>query len=120
MVVWPRKVQRCELPPLFSGDPLFSGYWASAGAAVHDWRGDLATCLEASSGRFVAVLPDLPKAGSQCVVRNILADVRDCLRRGALTSVILLFRDGLRVSLRRGDRFRFWRNSHVLLENPDS
>ena len=113
------EIEHRELPPLFSGDPLFDGYWSSAGAAVHDWRGDLRACLEAPSGRFVAVLPDLPAARSADALQQILENVREYLRRGELTSVIMLFRDGLRATIRRTDRFRIWRNAHSLLQNPD-
>jgi hypothetical protein len=111
--------ERRELPPLFSGDPLFSGYWASAGVTVHDWRGDLAACLEATSGRFVAVLPDLPPATSADVVQQVLASVREHLRRGDLASVVMLFRDGLRVTMCRADRFKVWRRAPAFLERPD-
>ena len=108
-----------ELPPLFSGDAVFRGYWLSAGALVHDWCDDLADCLEMSSGRFVAVLPDLPPADAEKAVHQALTGVRDLLRRGELASVTMSFRDGLRAIVRRADRFRIWRKRNVLLESPD-
>jgi hypothetical protein len=109
-----------ELPPLFTGDALFRGYWASAGAAFHEWGGDLAECLEAPSGRFVAVLPDLPVAGSADVLEHALAGIREHMRRGELASASLFFRDGLRAIMRRSDRFKVWRKAHQLLESPDA
>ena len=112
------EIESRDLPHLFTGDPLFKGYWASAGAEAHDWNGDLAACLDSSRGRFVAVLPELPSPDSADVLQQVLWNVRENLRRGDLRSVSMLFRDGLRATVRRLDRFRVWRNSNALLERP--
>jgi len=108
-----------DLPPLFSVDPLFKGFWASAGADVYDWHGDLAACIEASAGRFVAVLPDMPRAAAADVMEQVLASVRELMRRGELHGTTMLFRDGLRATIRRTDRLKFWRVAHALLDEVD-
>jgi hypothetical protein len=105
-----------DLPPLFTGDPLFKGYWRSAGARVDDWEGDLAACMQAKAERFVAVLPEMPRLAGADMVQHTLATAQDFLHRGYLDRATILFRDGLSATLRRRDRFRFWRRSNSLLE----
>ena len=100
-------------PPLFADDPLLKGYWASKTGVVYPWPGTIADCLEASVAGFVAVVPhdDAPDLLQKC-----LHELRDALLSGRLTKLMLLFRDGLRANVRRGNNVRLWRHVSELLE----
>ena len=100
-------------PPLFANDPLLKGYWLSKTGVVQPWPGTIAECLEASVAGFVAVVPteDAPELLQSC-----LHELRDALLSGRLTRLLLLFRDGVRANVRRGNNLRLWRRYSGLLE----
>ena len=106
--------READLPPLFSADPLFAGYWASAGKTSANWQGDIAECL--SGDGFVAAMPELPRASSADTLQFLLSDLKRHFDRGRLCALALFFRDGLTVELERRDRFRFWRGIASPLE----
>jgi len=105
-----------DVPPLFGGEPLLRGYWASVGADAAPWPGTLAACLDAAPDGFVAVIPPAGDAGATLV--SELAALRGALQRGRLGSAMLVTADGIRVTLRRSDRYRVWRRIAGLLEDP--
>lgn len=100
-------------PPLFSNDPLLTGYWLSKTGVVAAWPGDIASCIEASVAGFVAVIPnhDDPVALDKC-----LGELRELLRSGRVGRLRLMFRDGIEASVERGHRLRMWRRSSSLLD----
>ena len=103
-------------PPLFSDDPLLTGYWYSATAVAEPWLGGIEACLDASVAGFVAETPigdDSPELLEGC-----LAELRHALRKGRVSELTLLFRDGLRASVRRSHALRFWRRRSHWLEAP--
>jgi hypothetical protein len=108
----PETIHR-ELPPLFTNDPLVTGYWDSAAAGSFEWPGSVTECADESSRGFVAVTPD----GDQQTVEleGYLHELRDLLRAGRFSRLVLLFRDGLRADVRRLQAFRFWRRDSKLL-----
>lgn len=103
---------RYRLPRLYSGDPLFSGYWLSRGCEPGVWQGSLLACASAADGGFVAVAPQTDER----TVDAWLHDSRELLDGGALKSLSLYFRDGLCAKLKRRDRFRRWRTIAPVLE----
>jgi len=90
------------LPALFSDDPVLRGYWRSASARAEAWPGGLAECLAAGHEAFVALAPP----GDP---HELLEPLCAATARRALADLTLLFADGARAELRRGDRWRFWR-----------
>ncbi len=102
-----------SLPPLFSDDPLLSGFWQSRTGVAEPWTGEMAGCLDKSVAGFVATVqasdhdPDLLP---QC-----LSALRTALDRGRLSRLVLLFHDGLRVEVVKRHALRFWRRSHPFL-----
>jgi hypothetical protein len=103
-----------SLPPLFADDALLRGYWLHADAEAHAWPGRLEGCLAAAPDGFVASLPDLtaaPDAGSR---DGLFTEARQLLGRGDLDRLVLLFADGLAVTLRRRHSLRFWRKTSAL------
>ncbi|MEJ2256974.1 MAG: hypothetical protein P8X98_08175 [Woeseiaceae bacterium] len=101
-------------PPLFADDPLLAGYWESATAHGEAWPGSFARCAAASLHGFVAVTPEGDqRTGTLCAY---LDELRDLLRSGRLTRLVLLFRDGLRADVRRSQTLRFWRRDTELLD----
>jgi hypothetical protein len=104
------------VPPLFGGEPLLRGYWASVSGSVRDWPGDIGACLDATPGGFVAAVPS--RAGAGAVDHGNLAALRDALRSGRLDRAILITVDGIRATLRRTDRLRIWRRGAAVLEAP--
>lgn len=105
-------------PPLFSDDPLLTGYWYSATAVAEPWLGGIAHCLDASVAGFVAETPigdESPELLESC-----LAELRGALRKGRLSQLTLLFRDGLRASVRRSHALRIWRHKSHWLEAANS
>lgn len=96
-----------ELPPLYAGDALSRGYWASRGAASADFTG-FDACLRSSPEGFVAIIPDTGSDAGESANEHLHA-LRRILQGGSLQRLVLLFRDGLRVELRRSDRWRWWR-----------
>ena len=108
--------RNARVPPLFGGEPLLRGYWASVGGSVRDWPGDIGACLDATPGGFVAAVP--PVNGEGAAYHGELVALRDALRSGRLDRVILISADGIRATLRGADRLRFWRRAAALLEAP--
>ncbi len=101
-----------RLPRLYSGDPLFSGYWLSRGCEPRAWQGNLAACASGAAGGFVAVVPHTDDR----TVDAWLLELRELLDDGTLKSLSLYFRDGLCAKLMRRDRFRRWRSIAPVLE----
>lgn len=101
------------LPTLYADDPLFRGYWQAAGAETLPWPGSLAECIESSPASFVAVVPVARDEAADFVTH--LSDLRRSASRRRMLRLALLFRDGLRAELRRGDGLRFWRTDSPLL-----
>ncbi len=100
-------------PPLFADDPLLLGYWASASAPASAWPGDIASCLDAASDGFVAVVP--PHQHNAESLLDMLAELRRALRAGRVSQLTLLFGDGLQASIRRSHVYRLWRRDRTLL-----
>jgi hypothetical protein len=101
-------------PPLFSDDPLLKGFWNSATGVAEPWPGDIATCIEKSVAGFVAETPAF--ADSPELLGNCLAELREALNSGRLSSLTLLFRGGLRAHVRRTHALRVWRRAYSLLD----
>jgi hypothetical protein len=109
----PEKITRSQ-PPLFSDDALLAGYWYSATAVAEPWLGDIEACIEGSVAGFVATTPefdDRPELLEECLLA-----LREALLCGRLSSLTLLFRDGLRAHVRRSHAMRVWRRSSRLLD----
>jgi len=104
------------VPPLYSGEPLLRGYWASVAGQAGEWPGTIAACLDAAPGGFVATVPHVQDVDA--APEADLAAVRDALRSGRLNRAVLISADGIRVLLRRSDRLRVWRRVAPLLEGP--
>jgi len=101
-------------PALFSDDALLKGYWNSATGVAESWPGDIKTCIEKSVAGFVAETPEF--ADSPALLDNCLEEMREALHSGRLSSLTLLFRDGLRSHVRRNHSLRVWRRSYSLLD----
>ncbi len=100
-------------PPLFANDPLLVGHWLSRTGVVANWPGDIPSCVEASVAGFVAVVPVDDDAD---VLERCLSDLRDLLRAGRVSSLTLMFRDGIEARVEPGHRRRFWRRHSELLD----
>lgn len=111
--VAPEKIIRPQ-PPLFADDPLLLGYWESATAVADVWPGEFAACADASVKGFVAVTPEFVFNPEQLEVW--LEELRDLLRSGRVSRLILLFRDGLRADVRRSQTLKFWRRDSDVLD----
>jgi hypothetical protein len=100
-------------PPVFTDDPLLTGYWLSKTGVVANWPGDIASCVEASLAGFIAVLPDKddPEALERC-----LHELRELLATGRINKLKLIFRDGIEASIERGHKLRVWRRDSELLD----
>jgi hypothetical protein len=61
-------------------------------------------------------MPELAPEASAAALRDCLEKLRRMLRRGAINSLALIFRDGLSVEISRWDIWRFWRRTSPLLE----
>jgi hypothetical protein len=101
-------------PPLFSEDGLLRGYWYSATAVTESWPGSIANCLEKSVAGFVAETPEFDNSPE--LLETCLHELQAALRSGRLSSLTLLFRDGLRAYVRRSHAVRVWRRSSRLLD----
>ncbi len=104
-------------PPLFADDPLLRGYWRCNDAIEAPWPGDMLNCLDAADDGFVAVTPDANDGES---LDRWLSELRDALSSGRLSSLSILFSDGVAAHVRRVDAMRFWRKQNPLLEVPAS
>ena len=102
------------LPPLFSDDALIRGYWKSSTGVTKSWPGDIETCIERSAAGFVAQAPEF--RGGPALLDSCLQELREALRSGRLSSLTLLFRDGLRAHVRRKHALRLWRRGCRLLD----
>lgn len=105
------------MPPLFGDEPTLIGYWESVSGTARAWPGSVGACLEASHGGFVAVIPVTAVADD---LRVALDTLREALHAGRLDRVCLIAADGVRATLRAADRFRIWRRTAGLLEDPAS
>jgi hypothetical protein len=103
------------IPPLFSADPLFRGYWESCTGVVENWNGDFARCLNLAVSGFIVVTPDAADSTRDTTIDDDLENIRRLLLGGEVSKVTLLFRDGLTAVLGRYDRFKFWRGVSALL-----
>ena len=108
----PEKITRPQ-PPLFADEPLLAGYWESATAVGEHWPGSFAACAEASLRGFVAVTPEADQRST--TLQAYLEELRDLLRTGRVSHLVLLFRDGLRAEVRRSHNLKFWRRDSELL-----
>lgn len=109
----PEQITRPQ-PPLFSDDALLTGYWYSSTAVAEPWLGSIDACIEASVAGFVAVTPvedDTPELLEQC-----LLELQAALRSGRLSSLTLMFRDGVRAHIRKSHSLRLWRRYSPYLE----
>jgi hypothetical protein len=100
-------------PPLFSDDPLLTGYWMSKTGVVTGWPGDIRSCIDASVAGFVAVIPEHDDPG---LLERVLSELREQLKSGRLSRLTLMFRDGIEATVRRGHRRRWWRRGSPLLD----
>jgi hypothetical protein len=103
-------------PDAFLPDGLLRGYWASRKALSLPWPGDMAGCIDAAAGGFVAVAPATDEDG----LAHWLGELRDAMSAGRLSAVNLLSRDGLLARVRRSHAARFWRRRHRLLDMTGS
>jgi len=103
------------IPPLFTNDPLFKGYWESCTGVVDKWTGDFDHCLDIATKGFVAVPPDVHDDSRPLVQAEYLDKLRVLLSNGSLQKLTLLFRDGLLAEIGRYDALRFWRSVSPLL-----
>ncbi len=96
------------LPPLYSDDPLLHGYWLSRSAPATAWPGSLDACLDSAEQGLVAMPTEEHEADA------MIETLRRALGSGRIARLVLLFRDGLRVTLARAHRLRFWRGTDAL------
>ncbi len=101
-------------PPLYSNDPLLTGYWYAATGVAAPWPGSIAACIDSSVTGFVAETPEFDDSPE--LLEACLLELRAALRVGRYSRISLLFRDGLRADVRRSDALRFWRRNSQLLD----
>jgi len=101
-------------PPLFSDDALLRGFWHASTGVVEGWPGDIAKCIDQSVAGFVAEIPEFDNSSE--LINNCLTTLREALRSGRLSSLTLLFRDGLRAEVQRKHALRVWRRNFDLLD----
>ena len=99
--------------PLFSDDALLRGYWLSKTALAEPWPGGIAGCLDVAVAGFVATIPAFDDTAT---LEGCLRELKAALESGRLSSLTLLFRDGLRADILRNHRLRLWRRRNPLLE----
>lgn len=109
----PEQATRAQ-PPLFSDDALLMGYWYSGKGVAEPWPGNIAACIDQSIAGFVAETPEFHDNAE--LLENCLTELREALRSGRLSSLTLLFRDGVRAHVRRSHALRVWRRDSRLLE----
>ncbi len=100
-------------PPLFTDEPLLTGYWLSKTGVGANWPGDIASCVEASVAGFVAVAPDLDNPD---LLGSCLAELRELLHSRRLSSLTLMFRDGIEAVVKASHQRRVWRRTSELLD----
>jgi hypothetical protein len=101
-------------PQLYSDDALLTGYWYSRTGVAEPWLGSIAACIDQSVAGFVAETPEFDDRPE--LLESCLQELRAALRCGRLSSLTLLFRDGLRAHVRRPHALRVWRRGSRLLE----
>jgi hypothetical protein len=109
----PEQITRPQ-PPLFSDNALLTGYWYSRTGVAEPWPGNIASCIEQSVAGFVAVTPEFDENSAQ--LESWLHELREALRQGRLSSLTLLFRDGLRAHVQKSHAVRVWRRGSRLLD----
>ena len=102
-----------KLPALFGDDPLFAGYWESCTGVSEPWPGNFAKCLDTAVKDLIIVTPASDEDGD--FLAAYLLELREMLKSGQLSRLVLLFRDGLTAEVGRFDAFRLWRRSSALL-----
>lgn len=107
--------ETCTIPPLFSDDPLFKGYWESRSGIAESWNGQFEQCLNIAPDGFVAIAPDELDTSPPEVLADYIENARAILRRGGLRKLTLLFRDGLKVETKKYDDYKFGRRVSPLL-----
>lgn len=100
-------------PPLFSDDPLLTGFWYSGTGLTEPWLGSITACIEESVAGFVAETPEFDDDPD--LLESCLHELQSALTSGRLSKVTILFRDGIRADIRRLDALRFWRRSSGLI-----
>lgn len=107
------------LPPLFGDDPLLKGYWHSNLGVAEPWAGasgvdGIRRCLQLSVGGFVAVVPEALQDTDY--LEGCLRELRAAIRERRLSSLTLIFRDGIEVEVLDQHRFRLWHRRDPLLD----
>lgn len=102
---WPELVAP-PLPMLIGDDPLLRGLWSACGADSSGWPGS----DDAVAARGVVVVPDDDDLDPD----DRLDNVRRLFDAGGASRLKLLTRDGVDVTLRRADRYKFWRRDFEL------
>ena len=112
--------ETCTIPPLFSDDPLFKGYWESRSGVAESWNGQFEQCLNTAPDGFVAIAPDELDASPPEVLARCIESARAILRRGDVRKLTLLFRDGLKIETKKYDDYKFGRRvSPFLMEKSN-
>ena len=104
-----------SIPPLFADDPLFRGYWDSCTGAIESWNGSFDESLSIAPDGFVAIAPHETHLTQPEAMASWLENLRVILKRGDLGQLTMLFRDGLKIELKKRDALRFWRKVSPLL-----
>jgi hypothetical protein len=113
----PQKTVR-RIPPLFTEDPLFKGYWESCTGVTDTWDGDFDRCLATAVSDFVVVTQDESGEARLSMVAECLDGLRNLLAVRRIDTATLLFRDGLSVEIGRYSWLKFWRKESPLLMQP--
>ena len=114
----PERTDR-PVPPLFSSDPLFRGYWKSCAGSIESWHGGFEGCISDAPNGFVAVPPDTAAERPTVYLEEHLRSLSRLMKTSDIQSLTLLFRDGLGVAIGRLDRARFWRGISALLDEQN-
>ncbi len=96
-----------SLPILVGDDPLLRAVWAESEAESQDWSGTLAPVF-AKGG--VAVVPEDASADTE----KTLQLIRDGFRSSSQKHLTILTRNGWTATIRRSDRWKFWRTESAL------
>ena len=104
-------------PPLFSDDPLLTGYWMSKTGVAEDWPGSIDACLEVAVAGFVAVVP--ASGDDDDLLASCLHELYAALNARRISKLTLLFRDGVCARIRRSQALRVWRRGNPLIDGTD-
>lgn len=102
------------LPPLFCNDPLLIGYWRLSGGSLTPLPVSVPEIINITDSGFATVLPRYPETAP--LIEPALAALRTALHTGRLDEVCLHFANDLKVTLRPGHRFRYWRRASPVPE----